>query len=220
MEDLQLWDGMIGALAGALIGLVPAVLAWRAAVRANSRAAEANDISRRSLAEAQRSAAAAEAANSIASSAVEENSRANGIADQALEEARQARKIQYADWHRQAKPHITLLLHDDPSDEEGYPLEFSCDRDIDSGSISLVDGWDRRVIKGLGASPDEQVFNFGEAVTLSALKAGASATKGLWITNASAAEGQDVRLRCEVTIDGDSWSDVQTIELPTRFWIK
>jgi hypothetical protein len=191
MEDMQLLDGLVGALVGALIGVVPAVLAWRASLRANRHA--------------QRSAEAAEHANSIA--------------DEALEEARRARKIQYDGWHREAKPHVTILLEDHRSAAGGgYPMQFSCDRDIDSGSISLVDGWDRRVLQGLGANPDEEVFS--EAVTLPALRAGAYATLGLWIVDIEEAEGKNVRLRFEVAIGDDTWSDVRTVELPRSPWDK
>ncbi|MER7244643.1 hypothetical protein [Kribbella sp. NPDC000426] len=172
MSDLQLWDGLIGALIGAAVGAVPAVLALRSSRKSNELTAAAHETAKAATEEA-RQATAAMVANEISAAALEEARQANAaavaanaIADSALEEARAARKIQYDEWHRQATPNIILELGRERHELGGHALKFSCDRDIDSGELTLAAGYDEMAITGLGASPDEEVFNFGRSVTL------------------------------------------------------
>ncbi|MFG1913026.1 hypothetical protein [Kribbella sp. NPDC048928] len=184
MNDLSLWDGLIGALVGAVIALVPSYLMLRAA----------------------------RAANRTATAALEQAKQANEISGRAVEEARSARKIQYADWHRQAEPEVVLEKGKRHKGTHGYELKFSCNRDIEAGSIMLVPGYDPKAVTGLGASPGEEVFNFGEAVSLPAMAAGMTAVKGIWVDNART---QIISLRCEVTIGNDTWPIIRTVRFPS-----
>ncbi|MGW1346060.1 hypothetical protein ACWCOV_33760 [Kribbella sp. NPDC002412] len=217
---MQLWDGLIGALIGAAVGAVPATLALRSSRRANKLTAAANETSEAALEEARQATATMMKANEISSAALEEvrlanvaTAAANEIAERALEEARAARKIQYDDWHRQATPNIVLELGREQHELGGHALKFSCDRDIDSGEITLTARHDEKAITGLGASPDEEVFNFGRSVALPAVEAGTTAVKGIWTGDPLRAAGLTVQLRCTVTIDGISW----TVPVPVTF---
>jgi hypothetical protein len=104
----------------------------------------------------------------------------------------------------------------DPERHElgGHALSFSCDRDIDSGELTLATGYDEKAITGLGASPDEQVFNFGRSVSLGAVEAGTTPVKGIWTGDPYRANGLTVQLRCTVTIDGVSWTVAKPVTFP------
>jgi gas vesicle protein len=221
MSDLQLWDGLIGALIGAAVGAVPAVLALRSSRRANGLTAAANETSGAALEDARQATAEAVKANEISAAALEETrlataaaATANEIAERAVEEAKAARKIQYDDWHRQATPKITLEVGKEQHELGGHPLRFSCDRDIDSGEITLTAGYDDKAVTGLGASPDEQVFVFGKSVALPFVEAGETAVKGIWTGDPKRAEGLTVQLRCKVIIGTDSWIVPVPVTLP------
>jgi hypothetical protein len=221
MSDLQLWDGLIGALIGASVGAVPAVLALRSSRKANQLTAAANETSKAALEDTRQATAAATRANAISAAALEETrlanaaaAKANEIAERAVEEARGARKIQYDEWHRQATPTIALEVGSEQHELGGHALRFTCDRDIDSGEISLAAGYDAKAVTGLGPSPDEQVFNFGRAVALPAVEAGETAVKGIWTGDPNRAAGLTVQLRCKVTIGADSWVVPVPITLP------
>ncbi|HWD80117.1 MAG TPA: hypothetical protein VG497_14575 [Kribbella sp.] len=221
MSDLQLWDGLIGALIGAAVGAVPAVMAVRSSKKANKLTATANETAKAATEEARQATAAMVEANKISSAALEEARQsneaataANAIAESALEEARAARKIQFDDWHRQATPDIVLELGRERHELGGYALKFSCDRDIDSGELTLATGYDAKAITGLGASPDEQLFIFGRSVTLGAVEAGMTAVKGIWTGDPTRANGLTVQIRCTVTIDGISWTVAKPVTFP------
>jgi gas vesicle protein len=221
MSDLQLWDGLIGAMIGAAVGAVPAVLALRSSGKANKLTAAANETAKTATEEAGQATSEMVKANEISSAALEEARQANevaaaanAIAESALEEARAARKIQYDDWHRQATPNVVLELGREQHELGGHALKFSCDRDIDSGELSLAAGYDAKAITGLGASPDEQVFNFGRSVTLGAVEAGTTAVKGIWTGDPARANGLTVQIRCTVTIDGVSWTVAKPVTFP------
>jgi gas vesicle protein len=221
MSDSQLWDGLIGALIGAAIGAVPAVLAVRSSRKANRLTAAANKTSEAALEDTRQATAAAVKANEISAAALEETRLANAaaatanlIAERAIEEAQAARKIQYDDWHRQATPKIVLEVGREQHSLGGHALRFSCDRDIDSGEITLVAGYDTNAVTGLGASPDEEVFIFGKSVTLPAVEAGETAVKGIWTGDPTRAGGLTVQLRCKVTIGTDNWIVPVPVTLP------
>lgn len=221
MSDLQLWDGLIGALIGAAVAAVPAVLALRSSSKANRLTAAANETATAATEEARQATAAMVKANEISAAALEEARQANeaatasnAIAQDALEEARAARKIQFDDWHRQATPNIVLELGPERHELGGHALTFSCDRDIDSGELTLAAGYDEKAISGLGASPDEQVFIFGKSVTLGAVESGTTAVKGIWTGDPHRANGLTVQIRCTVTIDGVSWTVARPVTFP------
>lgn len=96
----------------------------------------------------------------------------------------------------------------------GHALRFSCDRDIDSGEITLAAGYDAKAVTGLGASPDEEVFNFGKSVALPAVEGGETAIKGIWTGDPNRAAGLTVQLRCKVSIGADSWIVPVAVTLP------
>lgn len=194
-------------LAGGLFG-------WLAARSSNKIAREAVAQNRR--------------ANETAEQALAENRRANETAERdhqtavdALEEARQARKIQYADWLHQAKPTVEVRIADLLTSQGGMIVRFRCDKDLSSARVSLVAGYNREAFRGVGPSPTlgdprqglpmETWFHLPDG-----LEAGRTAEFGLWISDAGQAIGSPVDLRFELTSGEDQWPVVETMQIPSQ----
>jgi gas vesicle protein len=234
MKEWQLLDGLVGAIIGALIGAVPAILAWRAAVASNKTAKE-------SLAVAQRQAVAADHANQISADALSTAQREAAAAEAAVEEATEARRIQYADWHRQAQPPMTLEADPRGADRFGmFLLIFSCEKRFDSCKITLVTPRGTR-FAGVGRSlywPGDEADRakaYGQSYSIGPSESGSPCSLGLQVMKDADrppilrmndpralektikdVEGLSVRFRCEVTIDGESWEAVKVVDLPQR----
>jgi hypothetical protein len=197
MDDPQLLDGLIPGLIGAFV----AVGALGAAYEANRKAKKANKIAARSAAAAEQANAKADKANEIAAAAVEESRRSAAAAEAAL--------------HLQETPDVTVELGMRNPDNDCYELLFTCERAIDSGSITLVPGYNPGVISGLAAYGDN-IFNFNPIVSLQAAKAGQTIRKGLWAAGPEVVGGQSLKLCCEVTIGPKHWGQlVREVTFPS-----
>jgi predicted cobalt transporter CbtA len=171
-------------IAGFITSIAAVVVAIVAAVFTGIQAVE----TKRARRAAELQAAAARHANEIANRALQEAAMANAIADKGR--------------HRQMRPAVTVELGREVTGG-GYELVFiSLNDDIESGTVSLLDGW-QSAIAGISSSTSSP--NIGALAELPATPAGVPATLGIWLHQPENAYGKEIKMRCIVTTADGTW---------------
>lgn len=139
----------------------------------------------------------------------------NDIARKALAEAAAVRELAHREWHKNARPALTVSLGRGRAKPGGYELTVETDQDLDKCVLELAEGTKLTEVTGLSAGLTEAMFNHNPKVDLRAVKAGTPRPAALWLD--PAADGVTVYLRCTATIGDETWGPiVQEVKIPVK----